>query len=203
MKFLILLTISFLCLSCNQEFRSSLCSQYLKNIPESFVGTYKVNISFTGSTDFETTGSIETYVYLTRLAAFSNSPTLGASKGVQTNFCEYGNDILIENRTSEGFYSYSLVKNSDEGLYISPLVLKGKTTLSLIPIPDVKTWEDNEWVDGTVFNIFSNKVVDNTSLSPSDVTPFLTTSSVNLFYERVNTKKYSHLPWKVLKKFNN
>ena len=191
-----------LCVGCNQKFRSSLCSSYLENIPESFVGTYKVNIQQFGNSDFQSSGGQEAYMYLTKLAVLTSSlPQVASTDISETNFCEYGSDILIENINSAGFYTYSLIKNNNDGLYITPLVLKPSTNLSLVAIPDVKVWENGAWASGMTINLDSKKVVDNAQLTPGDIFPYLATSSFSIFYERVKAKSISNISWELVKRF--
>ena len=68
--------------------------------------------------------------------------------------------------------------------------------------PDVKVWEDGAWSSEMTINLDSNKVVDNAQLAPSDIFPYLATSSFSMFYERVKAKSISNVSWKLIKKFN-
>ena len=179
-----------------------LCSNYLENIPESFVGTYKVNIQQFGNSDFQSSGGQEAYMYLTKFAVLTSSlPQVASTDISETNFCEYGSDILIENMNSAGFYTYSLIKNNNDGLYITPIVLKPSTNLSFVAIPDVKVWENNAWGSGLTIDLDSNKVVDNAQLAPGDIFPYLAISSFSVFYERVKAKSILNVSWKLIKKF--
>lgn len=202
MRISVLCSLIFLFAGCNQEFRTSLCSSYLENIPESFVGTYKINIQQFGSSDFQSSGGQEAYMYLTKLAVLTSTlPQISSTDISKTNFCEYGNDILIENVNSAGFYTYSLIKNTNDGLYITPLVLKPSTNLRLVSIPNVKVWENGAWASGMTINFDSNKLVDNAQVAPGDIFPYLTTSSFSIFYERVKVKSLSNISWKLIKRF--
>lgn len=204
MKISIIIFMTFIFVGCNQEFRSSLCTNYLKDIPEKFLGTYKINIQQFGSSDFKTSGGREAYMYLTKLSVFTSSlPQVGTTDIEQTRFCEYGNDILVENTSSAGLFSYSMISNNGDGLYISPLVLKANTNLKLISIPKVKVWENGEWNSGMVINLGDNRVVDNLTVSPHDVLKHMTSSSIGIFYEKVKIEAVSEsISWRMIKTMN-
>lgn len=205
MKISVFVFMSLIFVGCNQEFRSPLCTNYLKDIPEDFLGTYKVNIQQFGSSDFKTSGGQEAYMYLTKLSVFTSSlPQVGSTDIEQTKFCEYGSDILVENRSSAGLYSYSMISNNGDGLYISPLVLKSNTSLKLVSIPKVKVWENGEWISGLVINLGDDRVVDNSGVAPHDVLTDMTSSSIGLFYEKVKVKTISKsIKWKMIKNIND
>jgi hypothetical protein len=152
--------------------------------------------------DFKNSGGQEAYLYLTKLAVLTSKlPTEEDSDIDQTNFCKRGDDILLENINSAGLYSYSLIRNNSNGLYLSPLVLQSNTNFNMINIPEVKVWKNGTWSSNGIVNLTNNSVVDNSRLDPSDVLPYLTTSSFSIFYERVKIKSSKkNVKWKVIKK---
>jgi hypothetical protein len=71
----------------------------------------------------------------------------------------------------------------------------------MINIPEVKVWKNGTWSSNGIVNLTNNSVVDNSRLDPSDVLPYLTTSSFSIFYERVKIKSSKkNVKWKVIKK---
>lgn len=198
MKFLVL---CLFFISCNQKFRTSLCQSYLTNIPESYVGTYRVNFQQIGDTDFVARGGNEVFVNLTKLSVLTSSmPSTQVNVG-ETNFCEIDNRLAIENVDFDGTYTYSMVTNAPEGLYIAPVVLKSKTNLSFVVVPEAKDWEGDRWIGGFSLNILgsSNRIVNNKNVPINQVIPFLDNSSTVIFYERVTNLDHNR-NWRVLKK---
>ncbi|MDA8791611.1 hypothetical protein N9N67_00115 [Bacteriovoracaceae bacterium] len=203
MKILLITLIIILNVSCEQKFRNSLCPSYLKNIPEKFIGTYKINIQDIGDSDFKRTGGDETFIHITKLTVLSSHiPQNVSVTEMKMNFCEINGYLIQESVDAAGFYSYSMIKNHPDGLYFTPLVLKGNTDLHFRHVPDVKFWEDGEWSSGSVIVLGNKQIVDNQKINSKEVFSNLISSSMIVFYQRVKPSLLNEkISWKSIYRF--